>query len=103
MFARRISAAIRPGGLDDIVDFIEEVGAPEVTQQPGFMGGILMSNTNADEVVALTFWESEAAMAATENTDEFNKRISKAAHLLASPRMIEHFDVRVQFGKIFSG
>ncbi len=101
MFARRISAAVRPGGLEELISFVEEVGATEVTQQPGFMGGVLMSNSNADEVVALTFWETEAEMAATENTDEFNYRIAKVAHLLTSPRMIEHFDVRVRFGKIF--
>ena len=42
-------------------------------------------------------------MMASQNTDKFNERISKVAHLLTSPRTIEHFDVRVHLGKIFDG
>ena len=103
MFARRISATVRSGRLEELVGFVEEVGATEVAQQPGFISAILMSNSNSDEVVALTFWKTEAEMAASENTDKFNDRIAKVAHLLTSPRMIEHFDVEVRLGKIFDG
>ncbi len=103
MFARRISAAVRPGGLEELVGFVEEAGATEVAQQSGFLGAILMSNSNSDEVVALTFWKTEAEMAASENTDEFNDRIAKVAHLLTSPRMVEHFNVKIRLGKIFDG
>ncbi len=103
MFARRISATVRSGRLEELVGFVEEVGATEVAQQSGLLGAILMSNSNSDEVVALTFWKTEAEMAASENTDKFNHRIAKVAHLLTSPRMIEHFDVKIRLGKIFDG
>ncbi len=103
MFARRISATVQSGGLEELVGFIEEIGATEVEQQPGFLGGILMSNTQSNAIASLTFWNTEAEMMATENTDEFTQRIAKVAHLLTSPRTIEHFDVRVHLGKMFDG
>ncbi len=103
MFARRVSATVRSGRLEELVGSVEDVAATEVAQQSGLLGAILMSNSNSDEVVALTFWKTEAEMAARENTDKFNDRIAKVAHLLTSPRMIEHFDVKIRLGKIFDG
>ena len=103
MFARRISATVRSGRLEELVGFVEEAGATEVAQQSGFLGAILMSNSNSDEVVALTFWETEAEMAASENSDQFTHRIAKVAHLLTSPRMVEHFNVEIRLGQIFDG
>ncbi len=103
MFARRISATVKSGALEELVGFVEDVGTTEVEQQLGFMGGILMSNTQSNEVAMLTFWDTEAEMMATEDTDEFIQRIAAVAHLLTSPRKIEHFDVGIRFGKIFDG
>ena len=103
MFARRISATVKSGALEELVGFVEEVGTTEVEQQPGFIGGLLMSNSQSNEVATLTFWDTEDEMMATEDTDEFTQRIAKVAHLLTSPRQIEHFDVRIRFGKIFDG
>jgi heme-degrading monooxygenase HmoA len=101
MFARRISATVRSGGLEELVSFVEEVRTTEVEQEPGFIGGVLMSNTQSNEVAALTFWDTEAEMMATKDTDEFTLQIATVAHLLTSPRTIEHFDVRLRFGKMF--
>ena len=103
MFARRISATVRSGSLEELIGIVQDAGTTEVVQQPGFMGAILMSNASTDEVVALTFWKTEAELAASENTDKFTQRIAKVAHLLASPRMIEHFDVEFRLGQIFDG
>lgn len=63
MFARRVSASVRLEGLEELTGHVVETRATEITQQPGFIGAVVMPNSNADEMVALSFWETEAAMA----------------------------------------
>jgi heme-degrading monooxygenase HmoA len=59
MFARIGKAEIEPGRMDEAVTIWRERVMPQLRQQPGFHGAIILGDgrTTAE---AITFWASEA-------------------------------------------
>lgn len=76
MFAR---ASMFKGGFERLqegVELFRDRVVPEVEKQPGFAGAFLLADPDADTAYAVTLWEDEEALRAS---DELGKRLAEAA------------------------
>jgi heme-degrading monooxygenase HmoA len=61
MFARVITAQAGPQGFDGIIDLAREQ-LPGASQQPGFKGFYLLTNTETGKAVTISLWETREQM-----------------------------------------
>ena len=66
MFARVTIWEARPDRLDNMAHEIEEHALPALRRQDGFAGVLVLAERGSGKVLAVTLWESEQAMDATE-------------------------------------
>jgi heme-degrading monooxygenase HmoA len=66
MFARLVTIGGRREQLDEFVRIGTEKVLPQLKRLDGFEGSLLLANRRSGEIVAVSLWESEGAMRATE-------------------------------------
>ena len=66
MFARVTQLAVRPERLQQGYREIEEHLIPAVRMQPGYSGGLILTNEESGKMLAVSLWESEQQMHATD-------------------------------------
>jgi heme-degrading monooxygenase HmoA len=69
MFARLVTFGGRREQLDEFARIGTEKVLPQLKQLDGFKGSLVLANRRSGEIVAVTLWESEEAMRATEGAD----------------------------------
>ena len=85
---------LRPKGgqKEQVLRICEDVLAPAAERQKGFCGLLVMSDVEADRVLGITLWDTEADLLAGEHLQE---QISNLILFLAEPPVIEHLLVDV--------
>jgi hypothetical protein len=68
MFARITTVQIQPGAADELTQYLTERVVPAARQAHGFGGIQILVNPATNTGMAITFWESEADMAAGEGS-----------------------------------
>ena len=71
MFARVSTYAGRPEQLDEMHHEGVEHVLPALEMQDGFSGGLVLADRQSGKVLAVTLWESEQAMDATEEASHW--------------------------------
>jgi hypothetical protein len=71
MFARVTQVALRPESLRQGDREIEEHLLPALRMQHGFSGGLLLANRDKGKMLAVTLWEREQEMHATDDASEW--------------------------------
>jgi hypothetical protein len=66
MFARVSQFALSPERLQQGHRAVEEHVIPALRMQPGYGGGLLLANPQSGKVLAVSLWENEQAMHATD-------------------------------------
>lgn len=66
MFAQVSQYEVRPERLRQGQRAVEEHLIPALRMQPGFSGGVLLGNPEKGKVLAVSLWENEQAMHATD-------------------------------------
>jgi heme-degrading monooxygenase HmoA len=66
LFARVSQYEVRPEYLQQGQLAVEEHLIPALRMQPGFSGGLLLGNPEKGKVFAVSLWEDEQAMHATD-------------------------------------
>ena len=86
MFARVVAVSTKPGKARDLSKTIHDKILPILEDQPGFVDEILLvSDTEPDKILALSFWESQQD--AERYTHEQCPRIDHLiSHLVESAR-----------------
>ena len=79
MFARVTQFNIRPERLQQGHREIKEHLIPALRMQPGFSGGLLLANLQKGKVLAVTLWESEQEMHATDEASHWFRVFGAAA------------------------
>ncbi len=64
---------------------------PEIEHEPGYAGGMLLADRDAEVAYAITFWESKEAM--TESTEAGHKLAAAAAEQLEGELTVEMLEV----------
>ena len=62
MHARVVTYIGQLGKTDEIIQGFHEQITPAAQQQPGFAGGLLLTDPATDKVMVVSLWETEAAM-----------------------------------------
>jgi hypothetical protein len=65
-FARLVTIGGRREQVDEFARFGTEKVLPQLKRLEGFEGSLVLANRRSGEIVAVTLWESEEAMRATE-------------------------------------
>ena len=71
MFARVRQYSVRPERLQQGKRAIEEHLIPALRMQAGFSGGLLLANPQKGKVLAVSLWESEQEMHATDEASHW--------------------------------
>src|SRR4028119_89341 len=66
MHARVTTIQGSPGKIDDAKGHIQEQTLPQLQKMEGFKGFVALGDRSSGRVIGVAFWESEAAMRATE-------------------------------------
>jgi heme-degrading monooxygenase HmoA len=93
MFTRVVEIRTKLGKTRDFSATLNEKVLPILRKQPGFVDEItLISNTEPDRVLALSFWQSEAD-AELYNREQYPKVTEILNPLLDFPPRVQTFDV----------
>jgi len=71
MFARVSQYSVRPERLQQGKRAIEEHLIPALRMQAGYSGGLLLANPQKGKVLAVSLWESEKEMHATDEASHW--------------------------------
>ena len=80
---------------EQVLRICEDVLAPAAERQKGFCGLLVMSDVEADRVLGITLWDTEAEMLAGERGEYLQEQISNLIIFLAELPVIEHLLVDV--------
>ena len=97
MFARVTTVQLQPGAADDVTQYLNEKVIPAAKQAHGFAGIQVLVNPATNKGVAITFWDSEADMAAGEASSGYYAQVmAGAAGFLSGPPTTEAYELRIK-------
>ena len=92
MFARVSTLQGPPERLGEAARLLQEEAVPFARQQPGFKAAYWLADRSTGTVVAVSLWESEEAMRASEAAVEQRRRQSAQA-LGATIESVKQYEV----------
>src|SRR5919202_681332 len=98
MFARVSTYEGRPERLDDMHHEGVEHVLPALEMQDGFSGGLVLADRQSGNVLAVTLWENEQAMDATEDASHWLRIFSaeSSGGTISSVQRYEVFFASIQ-------
>ena len=94
MNAQVVTVLFQPGKIDEGVGEFRNRVVPRLKEHPGFTGALMLTDPSTGKMIALTLWETEAELKATES--DFQESVARVAQALAGPPTRELYEVRVQ-------
>lgn len=95
MFARATRIEGSPDRLDDAIRQFREETLPAAREQSGFSGGMLLADRDSGAAMAVTLWETEENMNASEQfAGEQRSHVASTAGASSEPRT-ERYEVVV--------
>ena len=92
MFARVSQFAVRSERLEEGYHAIEEHVIPALRMQTGYSGGLLLANPESGKVLAVSLWENEQDMHATDEASYWF-RVFGAAAVEGTVTDVERYEV----------
>jgi heme-degrading monooxygenase HmoA len=98
MFARVSTYQGRPEQLDEMHQEGMEHVLPALEMQDGFSGGLVLADRQSGKVLAVTLWENEQAMDATEDASQWLRIFSaqSSGGTISSVQRYEVFFASIQ-------
>ncbi len=96
MFTRALRLHVQPGKMEDAVRIFRDAVLPAAKKQPGFRGGLLLTNAATGQALSVGFWETEAAMTASETSGYLEKQLARFEELFVARPEQESYQVSVQ-------
>jgi heme-degrading monooxygenase HmoA len=96
MYARVTTFQLQPGKIDVWLHIAHESVIPVIRQQRGYKNGLVLTDTNANKIVVITLWETEADMKAGETSGYYREQLAQVMPLLAAVPVPEAYEVSVQ-------
>ena len=93
MYARVTTTRMQPGKLSGAQAIWREVVLPEARRQPGFRGVLALADRQRHQGIALTFWETEAALQASAASGYVREALAKFTGVFAGPPVQEIYAV----------
>jgi len=92
MFARKVTARIKPHSLPEFTNLIEREILPWLRKQEGFLDLITLAVPDRNEVTTISFWDHEAN-AESYNTAGYPEVLEILGRLLDGTPYVKTFDV----------
>ena len=92
MYARLVKVHMKPGKSDVTTSRIEEKVIPLLKKQKGFRDEVSFLDTDKDESVAISFWDSEADMRQYEK-DVYPDLMRSLTDTFDGTPEVQHFEV----------
>lgn len=92
MFARKVTARLKPGALPGFTDLMEHEILPWLSTQEGFMDLITLAAPGGAEVTTISFWDRQAD-AAAYHASGYPQAVEILEKLLDGRPYVKTFDV----------
>ncbi len=96
MFARILRMKIKIDKIDEAANLFKKSVIPLCKKQPGFEGAYYMTDPKTGEGAAITLWENEEAMLASEKNRFFQEQVAKFVEFFAIPPIREAYEVALK-------
>lgn len=95
MYARLITANVKPDKLNEFPAAFSELVLPDASQEPGFKGMYMLKDPAQSRIIGVVLWETEAdAIASIEGFQQ--RRMPKLMPFLAGPPSAETLEVVIR-------
>ena len=98
MHARVVTAQVKPGKMDEVLEIAKGSIFAAMKQQRGFKEWVLLTDRNTGKLVSIPMWETEVDMMASEASGYLQEQFGKIMHLLTAPPVTERFEVSFKAG-----
>lgn len=95
MYARIITFQYQPGKIDEGLDLLRESVVPELRQLTGYRGATNLVDRSNNEVVGITFWQSEADLR-DSGLGKLQARFAVVSRLLMATPLVKTYEVSDQ-------
>jgi heme-degrading monooxygenase HmoA len=95
MHARVSTLQCDPAQIDEMAANLEESDLPEIRQNNGFKGFTLVVDRKSGKCVAISYWSSPEAMAASEEKVKAVRERAAQTGGATAPPEVEHFEVAI--------
>jgi heme-degrading monooxygenase HmoA len=89
-------AGLPPERIDDTIEEFREQQLPELEGQAGFNGVLVMLNRGTGQAAALTFWDSETDLHASEKVASRAREAAVASAQPAREPIVDRYEVVLQ-------
>ena len=96
MFARLLRIKIKIERIDEAAKLFEESVIPLLKNQKGYKGAYFLTDRKTGVSVAITLWENEEDMLATESSHFFQEQLVRFMTFFKAPPIREAYEVVVQ-------
>ena len=86
-------AGLPPEKLDETVQQFEKDHLPGIEQQAGYQGALVMLDRASGRAAAVTFWESDADMRASDRLAEEARTAAEATVGPVREPIVDHYEV----------
>ena|SRR5437764_6231287 len=96
MYARVLIAQAKPGKTDELIQIIGDSVIPEIKQEGGFKGLLLLNERATGKGISITLWETPVDLKASETSGYLQRQLVKVASLLNDPPVVGLYEVSIQ-------
>ena len=96
MYVRAGTRQIQSGKMQEAIDIANDSVVPAVKAQKGFRGIYFMTGAAGGNFLALSVWETEADMLASESDAFSLEPFAKIGALMAGPPEFDHYELSVE-------
>lgn len=96
MHARVMISVTRPEKLDEVRSMVSSPAGLAAMQQKGCKGLLTLGDPKTGKGIAITLWETEADMTATETGPYWEAAMAAGAPFFTAPPTFEHYEVLAQ-------
>jgi quinol monooxygenase YgiN len=93
MYARFITASVRPDQVEAAIAIYQDSIIPAARQQPGFVSAMLLTDRSLGRATSVTIWKDEASRTAADASGFLREQIGKLAPLFLAAPTRELLDV----------
>ena len=93
MHARVSTLQVDASKIDDVTRQLEEQDVPNLESTDGFKGLTVLADRSSGKTVAVSFWESEEALSASEEAGQQARQRAAEAGGAAGEPQVERYEV----------
>jgi heme-degrading monooxygenase HmoA len=91
MHARMTMIRTQPGKLEEAVTIGRDSIVPLAKEQPGFKSLVALTDSESEELIFISLWETEEDLEAGENSGYYEEQLGKLSSVLAGQAVRETF------------